>query len=65
MSATENFGLTYMTDGQASAYLVFNEALLNIDKAMKENRSIICNRSGEVLFDRITGDCILNRYNPD
>lgn len=65
MSETSNFGLTYMTDGQASAYLVVNEALLNIDKAMKENRSIICNRDGEILFDRITGDVILNRYNPD
>jgi hypothetical protein len=65
MSATVNFGLYYMTDGQAGAYLVINEALLNIDKAMKENRAIACTRAGEILFDRISGDVILDRFNPD
>jgi hypothetical protein len=65
MSETSNFGLTYITDGQASAYLVVNEALLKIDKALKENRSIMCTRDGEILFDRITGEVILDRFNPD
>ena len=65
MSATTNLGIDYMTDGQAGAYLVFNEALLKIDKAIYENRSIICNRLGRVMFNRITGKVILNRFNPD
>jgi len=42
MSATENFGLTYMTDGQAGAYLVFNEALLNIDTELYRAQNPLC-----------------------
>lgn len=52
MSESANLGITYMTDGQAGAYLVVNNAIEIIDAALNvitKNGEIVT-KNGDILY---------------
>lgn len=65
MDYTTNFRLAQPEGGGSNSGTAMNGSMTIIDKVLKENRSILCTREGDILFDRVSGDVILDRFNPD
>lgn len=61
ISATTNFNFPLLDDAAENAGAVINGVLTDIDKLLAEARDPACTRSGEILFDRVSGNIILNR----